>query len=194
MGVVFNPSDTRPLMGQIAQAEGGPNAWAIAYAAWVYSAVTHALNEYMVAPPWHSRVALHAFGDYREHTISTDDGEVRLSLGRWGHHLSLDLVIFENDDRAYLLAVPGQIARATTRTLDRQIAQALDDAYGEPVHVALRDTTQWLVWELWMGDSADVDGCKTWGGKDSLRVCWGLGFGVASPTPGTAPDLMLLHT
>jgi len=178
MGVVFDSDDTRPLTEQIEKADGGPVAWAEGYAAWVYATATQALNAYMASAPWRSGVRFHALRDYREHVIPTDEGDIHLSLMKWGRTLTLDPAIFKNDDQVFLRTVPDKMALAIMRTIDGSMVRlraAIEP--GDTVHVALRHDPDVLHWLLWRNDDP---GGKPWAMGDPLVFGWSFDFGVTA--------------
>jgi len=176
MGVVFDSQDTRPLTEQIETADGGPCAWADAYAAWVYKEATQAIDAYMASAPWRRRVTLHALPDYEPHIISTDNGDVPLSLTRGGRYLTLHPAIFRNDDQMFLHAIPDKIAQACIRTIDDRITRATDAArLGDLVLVGVRHDVGKLRLLLWRNDGP---GGKPWTLDDPLDLGWSFDLGV----------------
>jgi len=178
MSVVFDPQDTRPLTEQINAADGGPNAWAIAYAAWVYATASQALNAYRAFAAWRFDVRFHVLRDYREHVIPTDEGDIHLSLIKWGRTLTLDPAIFKNDDQVFLCTVPDKMAHAIMRTIDGSMARlcaAIEP--GDTVHVALRHDPDVLRWLLWRNDGLAG---TSWALGDPLVFGWSFDFGVTA--------------
>ncbi len=114
MGVVFDPSDTRPLTEQIARL--GFDAWADGYCASVYREMAAWATQYNTEAAWRM---------YAHHTTSPDSAptppDTETPLTQWGRIITIPRAVLDNDDQGFLRGIPYKVIGMMERTVAAQI-------------------------------------------------------------------------